>query len=275
VDTDIWQVELSDTGEAIRSAPLIASNYAEMCLDWSRDGQHIVFKSTRSGSHEAWMADADGSHLRQITRTARLGARYLSPDGKEIVYNRGDGGNEDIWIASVETGTPRRIIDNPAEDHNAHWSRDGAYIYFDSDRTRRPEIWKVSRLGGQPLQVTHNGGENPFESPDGRYLYYGRDRHVWRMPLNGGSEERLFESLISWTSLAMGSRHMYFVRGDAGISGYGTEIYSYDLASGSIRKVIDTGKPVVTLAASPDERRVIYGRRTQTDSDLMLVEFAP
>jgi Tol biopolymer transport system component/DNA-binding winged helix-turn-helix (wHTH) protein len=275
VDTDIWQVELSDTGEAVRSAQLIASNYSEMCLDWSRDGQHIVFKSTRSGSHEAWIADADGSHVRQLTRTAMLGAPYLSPDGKEIVFNRGEGGNEDIYVASVETGTPRRLIDNPAEDKNARWSRDGANIYFDSDRTGRPEIWKISRLGGEPLQVTHNGGANPFESPDGRYVYYGRDRHVWRMPLNGGPEERLFESLISWTSLAMGSRHMYFVRGDAGIAGYGTEIYSYDLASGSIRKVIDTGKPVVTLAASPDEHRVIYGRRTQSDSDLMLVEFPP
>ncbi len=102
-----------------------------------------------------------------------------------------------------------------------------AHIYFDSDRTGRPEIWKVSRLGGEPLQVSHNGGENPFESPDGRYLYYGRDRHLWRMPLNGGPEERLFESLI------------------------------------------------ITLAASPDEHRVIYGRRTQTDSDLVLVEFPP
>ena len=130
---------------------------------------------------------------------------------------------------------------------------------YDSDRTGRVEIWKISRSGGEPVQVTRNGGSNAFESPDGRCLYYDRDRHVWRMALNGGPDEQLFESLVNWTSLYMGSRHMYFVRGDSGVRGYGTDIYSYDLASGRIRRVMETGYPVVTLAASPDERHLIYG----------------
>jgi hypothetical protein len=51
----------------------------------------------------------------------------------------------------------------------------------------------------------------------------------------------------------------YLPTGDTGVRGFGTDIYSYDLASGRIRRVIETGSPVVTLAASPDEKHLIYG----------------
>jgi Tol biopolymer transport system component len=272
LDTDIWQAELSEAGESLSSGPLIASTYLDMSVDWSRDGRRIIFKSTRSGSHEAWIADPDGLHPRQLTHIGGLGDPRLSPDGNEIVFNRGEGGNPEIYVAAVETRKIGQITQSPAEETNSRWSRNEAYN-FDSDRTGRPEIWKISRAGGEPVQVTRNGGSNAFESPDGRYLHYGRNGHVWRMPLDGGQEEQLFESLVNWTSLYMGSPHMYFVRGDSGFPGYGTDIYSYNLASGRIRKVLETGNPVVTLACSPDERHIIYGCRTLADSDLMLVEF--
>jgi Tol biopolymer transport system component len=130
--------------------------------------------------------------------------------------------------------------------------------------------------GGEPVQVTRNGGFNAFESPDGRYLYYGRSEQgrsfVYRMPVEGGTDERLFESLINWASLAMGSRHMFFVRGQTPEgSGYGTEIHSYELASGQIRKVAETGMPIATLSPSPDERHLTYAAVELLGSDLMLV----
>ena len=38
---------------------------------WSPDGRHIVFESTRSGSHQIWSVLADGTHLQQLTRSGR------------------------------------------------------------------------------------------------------------------------------------------------------------------------------------------------------------
>jgi Tol biopolymer transport system component/DNA-binding winged helix-turn-helix (wHTH) protein len=274
LDVDIWQLEISDRGEPLPAHALIDSTYLDLSADWSRDGRQLLFKSTRSGSHEAWMADSDGSHIRQLTRVGGLGDPRLSPDGKEFVFNRGEGGSPDIFVADVETGTPRLLAPHPAEDTNARWSRDGKYIYFDSDRSGRPEIWKVSRAGGEPVRVTRNGGSNAFESADGRYLYYGRDRHVWRMQVEGGVEEKLFESPIDWASLAMGTRFMYFTGGNSGVTNFGTDIYSYELATGRVRRLWATGNAVVTLAASPDDRRLAYGRLQDPQSDLMLVELA-
>lgn len=133
--------------------------------------------------------------------------------------------------------------------------------------------------GGQAVQLTHNGGTNPFESPDGKFLYYGKQSggtsYVWRMPLGGGREERLFPSLVNYASLAMGTRHLYFVRNARRFPGYGTAIYSYELANGFIRKVAEPGPEIVTLSPSPDERRLVFGAHEGVKADLLLVDDLP
>jgi Tol biopolymer transport system component len=270
-------MDLSATGEGRNLRPLIASTYLDISVDHSHDGGRILFKSTRSGGHEAWIAAADGSNLRQITHVNGLGDPRLSPDSRQIVFDRGEDGNADLFVADVETGVMRRITNHPATDGNARWSRDGKWIYFDSDRTGRSEIWKVRPSGEDAIQITHNGGVNGFESHDGKDLYFGKEQagqgYVWRMPLAGGPEERLFPALINWTSLALGSRRLYFVRhSPPSPPGYGSTIYSYDLASGSISKVADAGATIFTLSPSPDERRLIFGRANSPRSDLVLVE---
>lgn len=275
-DSDIWQLDLSPAGEALQAKPLIESTFLDLSVDHARDGRRIVFKSTRSGSHEAWIAAADGTNLRRITDAGGLGDTRLSPDGSRIVVNRGEGGNADLFVADVGTGLLRRITNHAATDENPRWSLDGNWIYFNSDRSGRQEIWKVRPSGGEAVQVTRNRGINPFESPDGQYLYFGKEEagegHVWRMPMGGGPEERLFPALVNWASLAMGSRRMYFVRGSpADPLGYGSTIYSYDLADGRIGKVAEVGATVVTLSPSPDEKRLLFGR-VSGESDLMLIE---
>jgi Tol biopolymer transport system component len=50
------------------------------------------------------------------------------------------------------------LTDDAGTDAIPSFSRDGAWIYFSSTRTGRPEIWKIPAEGGQLIQVTTNGG---------------------------------------------------------------------------------------------------------------------
>ena len=52
------------------------------------------------------------------------------------------------------------------------WSQDGEWMYFGSRRSGRWEVWKVSVGGGEPIQVTQDGGQLAFESTDGRFMLY-------------------------------------------------------------------------------------------------------
>ena len=64
------------------------------------------------------------------------------------------------------------------------WSADGQSIYFTSLRSGGPrQIWRIAAEGGEPVQITRDGGAKAWESSDGRFLYYGDDTPaIWRMP---------------------------------------------------------------------------------------------
>ena len=49
-------------------------------------------------------------------------------------------------------------------------------------------------------------------------------------------------------------------------------IYSYELATGFIRKVAEPGPEIVMLSPSPDERRLVFGAHEGDRADLLLVD---
>lgn len=55
--------------------------------EYSPDGKHIWFNSTRSGLMQVWRMDRDGSNLIQLTdNRANNWFPHVSPDGKRVVY---------------------------------------------------------------------------------------------------------------------------------------------------------------------------------------------
>jgi Tol biopolymer transport system component len=122
-----------------------------------------------------------------------------------------------VWIVNAQGGAPRRLLNDGSASYVPRWSRDGASIYFASDRTGSTEIWKVrdSRIGSVATQVTRHGGGEGFESPDGKYLYYsklGISAGIWRMPLAGGEEEPVPElQTITHRDWDMANGGIYFV----------------------------------------------------------------
>ncbi len=68
-DSNIWQLEVSDSPSASNAAAaLVSSTRLEMQPEFSPDGKQIVFVSTRSGWRELWMSDSAGHNLVQLTR---------------------------------------------------------------------------------------------------------------------------------------------------------------------------------------------------------------
>jgi hypothetical protein len=105
-----------------------------------------------------------------------------------------------VYVIGPDGGHLRRMTSESSIDGVASWSAEGRWIYFSSTRAGAiPDIWRVSPGGGPATRMTRNGGFEPKESPDGRYLFY-LDRapptvatdgtaKLMRASLAGGQEE--------------------------------------------------------------------------------------
>src|SRR5262249_21157628 len=169
----------------------------------------------RSGPSEIWTCDKDGANLVQVTVTAwpETAAPRWSPGGSQLVFHARPKGSGDIFTVPAGGGTPTRVTDDPADEWGSSWSRDGRWIYFGSRRSGRFEVWKTPAGGGTAVKVTTNGGVAPLESPDGQHVYYVKGLELWRIPVNGGNESRVLESLSDWSRFALTESGIYFIPG--------------------------------------------------------------
>jgi serine/threonine protein kinase len=100
---------------------------------WSPDSRRLAFYSNRSGRYEIWTVNADGSELRQLTRTSsKLGVVYpvWSPDGNQLAFAL-YGGHSFImdlrqpWDEAALHETPPVSANPPTWFVAASWSPDG------------------------------------------------------------------------------------------------------------------------------------------------------
>jgi Tol biopolymer transport system component len=259
---------------------LIASSRTDDSPQYSPDGLRIAFASHRSGNEEIWVCAGDGSDARQVTqmRGPSTGSPRWSPDGRELAFDSRLFAQAEIFVISAEGGQQRRLTNNAALDVAPSWSRDGQWVYFSSMRSGERQIWKVPSQGGEAVQVTRHGGFDSFESADGKYLYYTKQREtagVWRLPLEGAAEELVpgLEGVKEHRAWTLTDQGIYFaVSTSADV--HLLKFYSFD--TGRVTVVVSLKiKPVYGppgLVVSPDGRSILYVQRDSSSSDILLVE---
>lgn len=179
---------------------------------YSPDGKSLAFLSDRSGVENLWIANADGSNPRAVSKDGKTNERpqlMTSPawtaDGEFIVvsksrppdpgtlwlymYHRDGGGGARVGAApppqpNPDTpGPPPAPPAPPINRMGAVASPDGRYIYY-AQRTgvftynARFPLWQIyrhDRETGDAMQVTNAQGSamRPVLSPDGTWLVYG------------------------------------------------------------------------------------------------------
>jgi Tol biopolymer transport system component len=278
VDTNIWRLDLpvlqnKHSSPAPKGAPLIASTRAETAAQFSPDGKRVAFASDRSGTYEIWACDSNGLNVVQLTTIgAYSGTPRWSPDSQRIAFDSNVEGQYEIYVVSANGGKPSRLTTNLADDAAPSWSRDGSWIYFGSTRSGRYEIWKMRPDGGEAVQITRNGGFVPFESPDGKYLYYTRSyvtSSLWRVPVVGGQESQILPA-VAQRGYSVVDEGIYFIAPPE--HGHNSiQFFRFSTGKASVIAVME--KPVfLGLSVSPDEQSILYSQHDQQVADLMLVD---
>lgn len=199
------------------------------------------------GNGEIWMSGAAGENPIQLTHLGWYsGTPRWSPDGKWISFNRVVGNRRQIFIVNSDGRNLRQITNGPYDNIESSWSREGGWIYFASMRTGSWQIWKHSLEDGTELQLTKNGGFDPFESYDGHTIYFSKfyQAGIWSIPASGGEESLVIADKPQfgyWGYWGITKAGLYVLNTEAKL---GPRIEFYDFATRRI-------SPVLTLAKRP------------------------
>ncbi len=149
---------------------LLESAQPIMSPAWSPDGRKLAYVSFENNRSEIWIQELrSGARQRASARLGINSAPAWSPDGRQMAMalSKADG-NLEIYIQEVATKLPTRLTFWPSIETEPTWSRDGRTIYFTSDRSGGPQIYRVDSGGGTPQRITFEGNYNarPRLSPD-------------------------------------------------------------------------------------------------------------
>jgi tricorn protease len=107
----------------------------------------------------------------------------------------------DIWVVPKDGGEATRITSTPAVESNPHFSPDGKWIAFTSDRSGSPQVYVVSTEGGIPRRLTWFPDEATARgwTPDGKRVLYSSGREtapafyerLWSVAVTGGPSAML------------------------------------------------------------------------------------
>ena len=196
----IWLVRASG-GEPIRITTDSASN---VCPVWLGGRRTLLFVSDREGGRDIYQQDLTASGQLAgppVRLTTGLNPEWisLSADGGRLAWSVVSE-TANIWSVpipsrdSASLGAAVPITSGTQNIESFSLSRDGRWVYFDSDRGGVPSIWRQLVAGGEPERVTAGVDQsfNPAVSPDGREVAFhairNGNRDIVVVPSGGGPE---------------------------------------------------------------------------------------
>jgi len=150
----IYRIDV-ETGAVSFEGP---AKYAE----WSPDGKGFFYRGVGPEKNLLFYRSLETGRTREIHRVRppdHLGPFIVSPDGRQIVIHEGGGNGPVLKVIPTEGGEPRELYRGPHFDHALAWTPDGRHILFGSPDLEtdpdagRMELWRIPVSGGSPERV--------------------------------------------------------------------------------------------------------------------------
>ena len=170
-----------------RVVPLTDSLSPNLSPVWSPDGRWLYYVSNRYGPRDIFAQAMSGGAPRgpALRLTTGLNAHTisLSADGRRIAY-AGLAIESNAWSIAVPAHLPGSASSAVQLTHGSQFveaamlSRDGRWLYYDSDLSGNMDLYRMALPGGAPERLTTDSSDDfwPAPSPDGREVAF----HSWR-----------------------------------------------------------------------------------------------
>lgn len=274
---DIWRIDLQSASLDRDATRLLSSTRIQMNPRFAPDDARIAFQSTRSGSSEIWVANADGANVTRISSFDGpiAGAPAWCNDGKRLAFDSRASGVAALYIADVEERQPRRLnasVDNlalPAWSNDCRWllaSSVGDVLYIVST-----ESGDARRFTKKPSYYAQVSGDDVIFN-----VKEVRGVSLWRKRIDANEDdEQPLEGMPqlsyndSWTVTATG---IYFTLA----SEDPRALHFYRFATKTSEPVAQLAQPPAPagglgLSVSNGQRWLLYPRVEERQSDIMVI----
>jgi eukaryotic-like serine/threonine-protein kinase len=180
----LWTANLTDIAER-QPLPLVVGpvNWAPM---WTPDGERLVFIVSGDRPDAIYWRRADGTGEAEHLIDTRAGEGWVAGGAQLRFLTLTGNGDYGISLLDMATRTATPFVDlTGSAQHSSSLSPDGKWMAYASKETGRYEVWiePFPRTGAR-YQLTRDGGSHPLWRPDGRALYFDRDRRMFRLDVN-------------------------------------------------------------------------------------------
>ncbi|MBV8891318.1 MAG: PD40 domain-containing protein, partial [Acidobacteria bacterium] len=184
---NVWRLDLGSRHPEQSARKLIYSTRMQRVPQYSPDGKKIVFESDRSGTHEIWLADADGNNLVQLTSFGGplTGSPSWCSDGHRIAFDSRASGSSALYAEDVERRVPHLIKADVQNLAIPTWSENCGWL-FASDG--HDHLYRVPAQGGAALRFSDKGSWFS-RVKDGRVFFNVKEENgvsLWSRPVSGG-----------------------------------------------------------------------------------------
>ena len=189
------------------SREVVASSTGSLqAPNWTPDGGTLIFNE----SGKLYNFDLKSKNISVLNTDfadRNNNDHVLSFDGQQIAishHTAADEGRSVVYILPATGGVPKRITaKSPSYLHG--WSPDGQFLLYTAERNGEPDIYKISKDGGNEIRLTKAKGldDGSEYSSDGKFVYFCSTRtgtmQIWKMDPNGKNQTQLtFGELNNW-----------------------------------------------------------------------------
>jgi dipeptidyl aminopeptidase/acylaminoacyl peptidase len=221
----------------------------------------------------------------------------ISPDGHFVAYTvkethwAENSYGMQLWLTNTRGGQTLKLTNSKGTNRSQQWSPNGRWLGFISSRDGTPQVYVISPAGGKARQITSastgisafkwapDSVRIAFSSPDSdsQEIIQRREKysdleavqhdytmtHLWVGDIDGGDIKRLTSGQqftvgsFSWSP--DGRKLAFDAQSRPGLTFDPTaDIYVYDLATGTAKKIVDLDGPDTDPVWSPDGQQIAF-----------------